>query len=190
MWYPNPQCCLMRLYQSYLQQRQKQCDDTFYFTSLKNKQKMNSKVLIDHNTLSKTVSHLCSNAGITGFKTNHSPRVTTVSWLFQSGAEEQIIMSHTGHRSTDGVRTYKHENTQQKRSLSEGLNAASNGQLVSYNVEVRKRPKMDVGESSLSRSSSYTIQNTSTQRSVAAMTTATTFNFTGCSSITIHYLTD
>ena len=103
-----------------------------------------SKVPIGHNTLSKTVGRLCTNAQITGFKTNHSLRVTTATRLFQSGAEEQLIMSHTGHRSIDGVRTYKRESTQQKRSLSEVLNAASNGQAVLYGVEGRKRPRMDV----------------------------------------------
>ena len=140
--------------------------------------------------LSKTVSCLCSNAGINGFKTSHSLRVTTAIRLFQSGSEEQLIMSHTGHRSIGGVCTYKCECTQQKRSLSEVLNVASCGQFVPYDVEVRKRPKVDVGESSSSGSGSYTIQNTSTQHSVAATATAATFNFTGCSTITINYLKD
>ena len=33
--------------------------------------------------------------------------------LFQSGADEQLVMSHTGHGSIDGIRTYKRESTEQ-----------------------------------------------------------------------------
>ena len=87
-----------------------------------------SKVPIGHNMLSKMVSHLCSDAGILGFKTNHSLRVTSATRLFHSGVDEQLIMSHTRHRSVDaGVRTYKRESQEQKRSLSNILNAVSNG---------------------------------------------------------------
>ena len=39
---------------------------------------------LGHNTLSKTVGRLCREAGITGYKTNHSLRVTTATCLFQS----------------------------------------------------------------------------------------------------------
>ena len=83
--------------------------------------------------LSKMVSHLCSDAGILGFKTNHSLRVTSATCLFHSGVDEQLIMFHTRHRSVDaGVRTYKRESQEQKRSLSNVLNAASNGQPVQF----------------------------------------------------------
>ena len=89
------------------------------------------------------VSCLCSDAGILGFKTNHSLRVTSATRLFHSGADEQLIMSHTGHRSVDGVRTYKWESQEQKRSLSNVLNAASNGQPVQV---ATKKPKLDLVE--------------------------------------------
>ena len=38
---------------------------------------------------------------------NHSLRRSCASRLFQEGAEEQVIMSVTGHRSVDGMRSYK-----------------------------------------------------------------------------------
>ena len=58
-------------------------------------------------TLTATVKRLCEKAGIVGYKTNHSLRVTTATRLFQNGTDEQLFMERTGHRSTDGVRAYK-----------------------------------------------------------------------------------
>ena len=43
-------------------------------------------------TLANTVKRLCEKGGIRGYKTNHSLRVTTATHLFQSGADEQLIM--------------------------------------------------------------------------------------------------
>ena len=43
--------------------------------------------------------------------------------LFQAGVEEQLIMSHTGHQSLDGVRTYKRVPEEQVSSV---LNSATN----------------------------------------------------------------
>ena len=59
------------------------------------------------NTLQRMVSELCKTAGVSGFKTNHSLRVTTAIRLFQNGLDEQLIMERTDHRSLDGVRGYK-----------------------------------------------------------------------------------
>ena len=108
----NPQRCLVRLFQVYVEHRPAECDDTFYLTPLKKTKGAiwYSKMAVGHNTLAKTVSRLCNSADISGFKTNHSLRVTTATRLFHSGADEQLIMSHTSHRSIDGVRSYKREN--------------------------------------------------------------------------------
>ena len=43
-----------------------------------------------------------------------SLRVTSATRLFQSGIDEQLIMSHTGHRSVYGVRSYKRISEEQK----------------------------------------------------------------------------
>ena len=94
----NPQRCLVRIYQVYLKHRPADCDDIFYLTPLKKPKgdTWYSKVPIGHNTLSKTVARLCSDAGILGFKTNHSLQVTSAIRLLHSGADEQLILSHTG----------------------------------------------------------------------------------------------
>ncbi len=54
---------------------------------------------IGRNTLAQTVYRLCSSAGIQGFKTNHYLWVTNATTLYASGADEQIVMERTGHRS-------------------------------------------------------------------------------------------
>ena len=58
---------------------------------------------------------MCTAASISGFKTNHSLRV------FQTG-DKQLIMKRTGHRSIDGVRTYKRCSRQQEQNISSTLN--------------------------------------------------------------------
>jgi hypothetical protein len=62
---------------------------------------------IGHNTLEHTVARLCSAAGIQGFRTNHFLRATAATRLYQAGIDQQLIMETTGHRSLEGVRSYK-----------------------------------------------------------------------------------
>ena len=53
------------------------------------------------------MARMCSAAGMIGFKTNHSLHVTLATRPFKEGVDEQLIMAKIGHRSTDGVRSYK-----------------------------------------------------------------------------------
>ena len=75
-----------------------------------------SKNPLGHNLLGKTVSRLCTVAGIGGFKTNHSLQATSTSRFYQLGVEEQ--MERTSHRSIDGVRSYKRTSEEQRVVLS------------------------------------------------------------------------
>ena len=77
---------------------------------------------LGHNILSGTVSSICKLAGIQGFKTNHSLRATATSRLYQSGVDEQLVMERTGHRSVEGVRSYKRTSDRQREALSDILN--------------------------------------------------------------------
>ena len=194
----NPQRCLVRIFQLYLKHRPADCDDVFYLTPLKRPKgdTWYSKMPIGHNTLSKTVSRVCSDAGISGFKTIHCLRVTTATRLFHSGADQQLIMSHTGHRSVDGVRTYKRESKDRKRSLSNVLNAASNGQPVPFEIgdACRKKLKLDQVDTENSDPGQpinhINIQQHACTHTATATATKANFNFSGCSSITINYLKD
>ena len=77
---------------------------------------------LGHNPLGKTLARLCTSAGIQGFKTNHSLRATATSRLYQSGVDEQLVMERTGHRSVEGVRSYKRTSEKQRQALSDILN--------------------------------------------------------------------
>ncbi len=60
------------------------------------------------NALSKIVKNMCEKAGLSGEKfTNHSLRASTATRMFNSGIDEQVIKTVTGHKS-DAVRDYKH----------------------------------------------------------------------------------
>ena len=118
----NPSRCLVQLFQKYISHRPPD-STSFYLTPLR-KLKSDiwySKMPVGHNTLATTVGRICKKAGILGFKTNHSLRVTSATWLFQCGVDEQLIMSNTGHRSIDGVRSYKRISEEQKKSISTQL---------------------------------------------------------------------
>ena len=81
-----------------------------------------SRKPLGHNTLSKTVSRLCKAAGIEGYKTNHSLRATSTSQLYHSDVDEQMVMERKGHRSIEGVRSYKRTSEGQREALSDVLN--------------------------------------------------------------------
>ena len=53
------------------------------------------------------IKTITKNAGFTGRKTNHSLKATRASRLYESEIDEQVIMEKTGHRSVQGVRSYK-----------------------------------------------------------------------------------
>ena len=195
----NPGRCLVRLYQVYLSHRPADIQP-FYLTPLRKKKSETwySKVPVGHNTLSQTVGRLCKKAGITGFKTNHSLRVTSATRLFQSGVDEQVIMSHTGHRSVDGVRSYKRISEEQKKAVSGILTSSTctkvNTKPAELCVDQPKNPKkmkLDEGHENNDQSLSVTSQTntnmTLTKLGSSYASCTPSFNFTGCSSVTINY---
>ena len=134
----NPRRCLVKLFQTYGQHCPKQRKTTaFYLTPLKNAKFGYTNIPVGHNPLSQTVKRLFQTAGIGGFKTNHSLRVTTATRLFKSGIDEQLIMSRTGHRSVEGVRVYKRICEEQNQELSCILNTATNGDTEKKMITTR-----------------------------------------------------
>lgn len=144
----NPNRCFVRLFRLYKSKcpstRPKDC---FYLRPLKNPTEHTwySPRAIGHHTLDNTMSRICKAAGINGFKTNHSLRITTATRLFQAGVDEQLIMEQTGHHSTDGIRTYKRTSAEQQEAISDILLRS-------------KKPKEDIPPcNSLVRSSTSTV---------------------------------
>ena len=121
----KPQRCFVRLLRKY----REMCpidpkNNAFYLQPLKKQtaESWFSREPFGHNKLSQTVQKMCSSAGIHGFRTNHSLRATSATRLFNAGADEQLIMERTGHRSVDGVRSYKRTSVQLTEDVSDILN--------------------------------------------------------------------
>ena len=123
----NPTRCIVRLYENYMALRPDNApSSTFYLQPFKRPRPncwYRSRAA-GHNHLSQTLKQLCGTAGITRHFTNHSLRRTCATRLYQQGADEQLIMSITGHRSKDGVRTYKEISGEQQKKVSEMIQPA------------------------------------------------------------------
>ena len=178
----NPSRCFVQLFKKYVQhcpkERKTNC---FCLTALKKPRGdvWYSDTPVGHNTLSKTVKRLCASAGISGFKTNHSLRVTNATRLFQGGVDEQLIMARTGHRSVEGVRSYKRVSAEQRLALSEVLNSATNGNKESLAPDVKKPCHETLKQSVVSLASG--------KAGGSSESIVPSLNFSGCSQITINY---
>ena len=80
-----------------------------------------SSVPIGKNQLSKMVQEMCSQAGVSGKKTNHSLRASAITSLFQAGVSEKVIQDRSGHRSLDGLRKYEGVSEEQQASACSSL---------------------------------------------------------------------
>ena len=69
-------------------------------------------------------------AGIPGYFTNHSLRVTAATRLYDARVDEDTIMQRTGHRSSQGVRMYKRETEKLKELSSNVLNQVQDHKKV------------------------------------------------------------
>ena len=57
--------------------------------------------------MSKVVSEMFEEAGVSERKTNHSLRAAGVSQLFEAEVNEKIIQRHSGQTSLDTLRCYE-----------------------------------------------------------------------------------
>ena len=123
---------------------------------------------LGHYSLGRTISRICKEAGIGGYKTNHSLRATAATRLYQSGVQER-----TGHHSLEGVRSYKRTSDTQCQALSDILNCSRNDS----SNEICSVPTLPAVPSSTS-----SIQNTID----VSNTIPGTFYFHSCQSVTIN----
>ena len=106
----NPSHCLVQLFLKYTTLCPRECPNgALYLTPLKNptQDSWYSRVPIGHNKLSETIPHLMRDAGIPGYFTNHSLRATATTRMYDAQLDEASIMQRTGHRSVNGMCTYK-----------------------------------------------------------------------------------
>lgn len=123
----NPDRCFVRLFKKYLSVRPSECPaNAFYLNPLKNARGANwfTTAPVGKNKLAKAVSNMCKACNIQGYKTNHSLRATAATRLYSSGIDEQLVMERTGHRSLEGVRSYKRTSAEQQETVSDILSNA------------------------------------------------------------------
>ena len=177
----RPEHCFVEIYKQYCLHRPQDIKiAAFYLAPIANPNGIvwYKNQAIGVNSLSTTIKRLCLKGGVGGYKTNHSLRVTSATRLFQSGADEQLIMERTGHRSTDGVRVYKRSSAEQQAMLSKLLNREKSSlQLLppsafeSLEKENEPPPKAKTCE----------------RASVASPHPVPNVSFSDCTSVTINY---
>ncbi len=99
---------------------------------------------------------MCQNAGIAGYRTNHSLRATAATRLYQAAVDEQLIMERTGHRSIEGVRSYKRTTAAQQQGLSDVLNGTRQDLSVVSTGLNRVNPAATPGGVVMNKSESLT----------------------------------
>ncbi|XP_070562272.1 uncharacterized protein [Ptychodera flava] len=73
------------------------------------------------NTIRQYTKKMCEIAGIDGYHTGHSGKVTAATSLYKQGFDEQLIKERTGHRSDDGLRAYKRTCSSLQKNVSDAL---------------------------------------------------------------------
>ena len=114
------------------------------------------------------MSRLCKVANIPGFRTNHSLRATAATRLYHSEIDEQLIKSVTGHKSSDGVRSYKRTSEDQFRRVSNVLQQGG---------ECSKKDD-DVPVSCVKENSNFMANSSTLSPSI---------NLSGCQSVVINF---
>ena len=104
-----------------------------------------TSVPIGKNLLSKMVAEMCSKAGITGRKTNHSLRVSGATTLFDAGVPERIIQQRTGHKSIESLCIYERVTEDQERIVSNILTGDAKKFVESVKHADETKPRSVLG---------------------------------------------
>ena len=130
----DPDHCIVHIFDRYLSLLPSR-DAHFYFRPLPNLKGVPrfAKQAVGRNRLSKLIPDMCKAAGIEGYKTGHSAKVTCATTLFREGFDDQLIKERTGHRSLDALHQYKRTGSNQQQQVSLALAPA---------VNVKQKPKI------------------------------------------------
>ena len=186
----NPHRCFVRLFKKY----NALCpynrpEGAFYLAPLKNPKEncWYSASPIGRNKLAKAVSNMCKECGIQGFRTNHSLRATAATRLYASGVDEQLVMERTGHRSIEGIRSYKRTSSEQQQAVSDILTNTKKHcsdvaipQLTSATTDFA-----EVGNSTTQLPTTSNTTNICLPSFLASKTG--TFHFNSCNNININF---
>ena len=76
---------------------------------------------VGRNKLSRIIPEMCKAAGIQGYKTGNSGKVTCATALYQQNFSDQLIKERTGHRSLESLHKYKRTGSEQQYEGSMAL---------------------------------------------------------------------
>ena len=122
----NPTRCLVRLHEKYISVRptSAKCSKNYYLRPL-SISGPEAKVWYScqargRHKIEHAVEKICSAAGFTGRRSNHSARAGAATIMYDQGCDEQLIQEKTGHRSV-AVRSYKRTSNRQLKRVSDIL---------------------------------------------------------------------
>ena len=139
----EPSRCIVACYEKYVSLRpsSESCNGAMYLRPLKKPSGdvwFSCQALGIHQ-LQTTVARLCKEAGLGGYRTNHSLRATSASRLYDSNVDEQLICETTGHRS-NSVRSYKRTSAQQLKAKSDILYGKTQAEIPTVSVATKGQP--------------------------------------------------
>ena len=138
---------IFRLFTSHRPDSMKNEDSPFYLTPIQeNKLSKNKNVWyyptpMGVNTLGTLMKTACERAGISGKKTNHSIRKSTVTELSAAGVPPHKIIKITGHRQSSSIQHYDN-------SMSMNEHKEISSILCSGNKNPIKAPETETTRSS------------------------------------------
>ena len=181
----NPARCFVRLFKLYLSVCPSDAPaGAFYLSPLKTPKTgcWFSISPIGKNKLSKAIANMCKECGIQGYKTNYSLRATAATRLYMSGIDEQLVMERTGHRSTEGIRSYKHTTMEQKEVVSDVL---STTKRQCKQVAVREKPAENEASNTDIMTSSNHYSNNTNLSLPTTLSKSGAFYFSSCTNVNI-----
>ena len=116
--------------------------DLFYVRPLQNVSNYADKpwynsVPLGKYTLQAKLKNMCSSAGVSGHKTNHSLCATAATKMFKSGVPKKLIQEQTGHCSIEALRTYDRLDDAQHTATSSLLsNSPGRSHSMTYLVNI------------------------------------------------------
>ena len=195
----NPNRCFIWLFKLY----NEVCpvdrpNDSFYLAPLKKLRPdcWFSRSPVGHNSLKNFMGNMCREAGILGYKTNHSLRATAATRLYASGIDEQLVMERTGHRSIEGIRNYKRTSSEQQQNVSDILSNCKRqcSDIVPYTPippailpEIQSHGQQPQTSSITSTTSSIQCMPNLTQSDSSCRDNTGSFHLNSCSNVTINF---
>ena len=114
-------CIILDKYISKLSEEAKE-KDLFYVRPLEKISSLSkpwySSVPIGKHSLHAKMKNMCSEAGISGHKTNHNLCATAATEMFRRGAPEKLIQERTGHCSIEALCNYERLDEVQHKAVS------------------------------------------------------------------------